>query len=148
GHHHKGFFPRASLGGVARQPVEHRRAGFARQSQFGWRRRFRFAYARHPAIDGIAVQNRAALAGDGPGYIGFGGSLRDSQGILGGAAAPRPNREKKEKGEKRNAQQERVTGKTCNLRRGYGQPGGTQGQKDEGQSSPAPRSDRHAQAAG
>lgn len=64
------FLARASLGGVARQAIEHRGTDFARDRQFGRRRRIAFAHTRHAAIDGIAVEHRAVFTGDGPGDIG------------------------------------------------------------------------------
>ena len=110
--------------------------------------RFGLAGTGHAAIDGIAVQDRAALSGDGPGDIGLGGGFGDAQGILGGAAAARPHRDDEKQCNHRYPHQQRIACKAGGLRCGNGQAGSSQGQQKEGQGGPAPRPGGHTQSHG
>ena len=141
-HDLEGFLAGAAFAGVPRQAIEHGGRRLARQRQFRRRRGFQLAHARHAAIDGVAVQHRPALAGDGPGDIGLGGGFGDPQGILGGAAAARPDGIDQEEGNQGDADQHRKA-RHPGLGHDHGNDSRGKSQQAEGDRSPAPGAGRH-----
>ena len=143
-HHLEAFLARAAFAGVARQAVEHGGRRFARQRQLGRRRGFVFLHARHAAINGIAVDNRAAFAGDGPGDIGLARRFGDAARPFRAAAGAWPHRDQEQYSQGGDAGEKRVARPTCQCGLRHRQACRRQRHDKGADGSPAPAAERQA----